>query len=134
MAATGQAVWVAATLEHALRREVARLVEEQSNTHSHNRQRPGKERAPAGALLHDLRDLGASAELCERIRVVLDRRNRLVHRMLEEHLPAIQDGSDHALEEATEEITRFSYDCAKCTAELAAGWLVAARRLEAAEN
>lgn len=133
MAVIGQAVWAAALLERSLKVELEALIEDGKGTGTPISPQSLPRRASAGVLLRRLEELGGSPDLCLMTREIINRRNRLIHCVLEEYLPAIEDGGNSALEAAIDEITWFSYDCANCVAEFAARWLVAARRLEAEE-
>lgn len=85
MQIVGRAVLVAAVLEKVLLVDIAqRQVDRDGWTQRLGHELADLERRPAGRLLGTLEALGIPSDLAGRIQGVIDRRNRLVHHLMED--------------------------------------------------
>jgi hypothetical protein len=132
--AIGRAVLGVAGLEKMLLAEIARLlVERHGGGDEARRERASKElarleRLPAGQLLAELRGLELARELDERIGDVIERRNWLVHHLVEDPVIAKAVAGEE-IEPAVEQVEQLALDAAALAVELHA---VAGTRLAAA--
>jgi hypothetical protein len=132
--AIGRAVLGVAGLEKMLLAELARLlVERHAGADEVTSRRVGEElarleRLPAGQLLAELRGLQLAPELDERIGDVIERRNWLVHHIVED--PAIAKAvAGGEIEPAVKQVEQLALDAAALAVELHS---VAGARLAAA--
>ncbi|MHB1808124.1 MAG: hypothetical protein ACYCU0_02365 [Solirubrobacteraceae bacterium] len=129
LTALGRAIVGAAVLEKFLLLELVRLRgENEGLTEELAADVEGLERLTAGGLLKQLRKLGLPSDLDVRIADAIDRRNQLVHHLMEdaEIVKAIQD--DDGLDNAVRRVEQLALDCGRLGVELMA---VAVPRLEA---
>jgi hypothetical protein len=117
--AIGRAVLGAAALEKVLLVDIARRVVERDGFEEQLRtQLERLERRPAGDLLATLRDLGIAEDLATRIHDVIQRRNRLVHRFMEEPA-AVAAMQGREIAPVVETVDAIARDCQTIINELA---------------
>src|ERR1700685_4455546 len=125
--AMGQLVWAAAALEKVLLLVIALLRVERDGAFPSAKELARLERAPAGVLFGELQKLDLPADLDQRIADAIDRRNRVIHRPIEdpEIVRAIVGGE--SIDPVTERVQQVALDCGKIAVEPQA---VAGPRLE----
>jgi hypothetical protein len=131
--AVGRAVLAVSSLEKMLLLETARLLVERNTDEGVTsiwkleQQLSRLERLTAGQLLHELRNLDLSPDLDERIGDVIDRRNDLVHHLIEDPQVVKAMGGE-GMDIVVARIERVALDSAALAVEL---HTVAAAKLEA---
>ena len=118
--AMGQLVWAAAALEKVLLLVIALLRVERDGAFPSAKELARLERAPAGVLFGELQKLDLPADLDQRIADAIDRRNRVIHRPIEdpEIVRAIVGGE--SIDPVTERVQQVALDCGKIAVELQA--------------
>lgn len=131
--AVGRAVLAVAGLEQNLRFEIARLLIERNSAASVAQSAElDKELArigelTGGQLLRELRRLDLPADLDERLGDAIDRRNEIVHHLIEDP-EVIRAMAGDGMDAVVKRIERLALDCAELAVELC---IFAAPKLEA---
>lgn len=125
--AMGQLVWGASALEKVLLLVIALLCAERDGEFPSPKKLAQLEHAPAGALFRELKTLDLPADLDRRIADAIDRRNRVIHRAVEdpEIVRAIVGGE--SIDPVVKRVQQTAIDCGQIAVELQA---VASPRLE----
>ncbi|MHB1468665.1 MAG: hypothetical protein ACYCSI_08250 [Solirubrobacteraceae bacterium] len=117
--AIGAVVVGAAALEKLLLADIAhRAVNERGASRELADELSGLENVMAGRLMRRLRELGLPPALAERINDVIERRNRLVHRAMEDPDFARAVSTGAGVEAVVGSITGLASDCQDVCAEL----------------
>lgn len=128
--AIGRAVLGAAALERVLLVDIARRrAASDGLTQRLDRELATLEHKPAGRLLETLRELDIPPYLAGRIDDFIARRNRLVHRFMEDPGVFLAFVTGHGLEPLVERVDRLAADCQALVNELAPAAFSGAERV-----
>jgi hypothetical protein len=119
-AALGRAIFVCSSLEKLLLVDIAnRLVAESGLDERLGPALMDLESKPAGRLFARLGEIGLENELAERIGDVIDRRNAVVHRLVEVPGAAVALSTGEGAEPLIDLLDQLTADCLKLSEEIA---------------